>query len=509
MAEAFRIVVGPEGRSQLRPSEFVQLTPEQLAGTLIGQRRDLLAFTEVVYQLTTDPDMLMRSNGAAIVPLTYQWEQEAAESNIIPVYATADTGVLVDAEGNFIALPGSAYPEAANYSALPGSAADGATYVVLTAQGIPFINRKDSGIYRYSGGSWVYLGAVPEGYYTDNILSFFDDGDASKQAKFQLSGISTGTTRTLSWPDKNGTIACLDDIVGGDHGGLTGLGDDDHTQYHNDARGDARYTLLGHTGAGGAAHSAAVPSGSSGFMTGADKAKLDAIPAGSTTQVLFNDGGVVGADAEFVYDKTTNTVTFGGITGSALAMLITPKAPTVLENPGGLFIRSQDATKANTAGGSLLIQTGRGAGTGADGILSITVGFSGVGLSMSREGMSFTGRGGEVFNSVNNNWYFQGPPAPVADFPMQFVAGLNTAATGCTPIEFSTDSGIMLTIGETTFGVQEFAAFGAALNVRPDTGIAPSTFVAGAGVAVNDQSTFDGYTIKQVVAALRRLGWLT
>lgn len=33
------------------------------------------------------------------------------------------------------------------------------------------------------------------------------------------------------------------DIPGGvtDHGALSGLGDDDHTQYHNDARGDARY----------------------------------------------------------------------------------------------------------------------------------------------------------------------------------------------------------------------------------------------------------------------------
>ncbi len=29
-----------------------------------------------------------------------------------------------------------------------------------------------------------------------------------------------------------------------DHGALTGLGDDDHPQYHNNARGDARYTLL-------------------------------------------------------------------------------------------------------------------------------------------------------------------------------------------------------------------------------------------------------------------------
>lgn len=32
-----------------------------------------------------------------------------------------------------------------------------------------------------------------------------------------------------------------------DHGLLTGLADDDHTQYHNNARGDARYSQLGHT----------------------------------------------------------------------------------------------------------------------------------------------------------------------------------------------------------------------------------------------------------------------
>ena len=31
-----------------------------------------------------------------------------------------------------------------------------------------------------------------------------------------------------------------------DHGALTGLADDDHTQYHNDARGDARYAGIGH-----------------------------------------------------------------------------------------------------------------------------------------------------------------------------------------------------------------------------------------------------------------------
>lgn len=30
---------------------------------------------------------------------------------------------------------------------------------------------------------------------------------------------------------------------GADHGGLAGLADDDHSTYHNDTRGDARYPL--------------------------------------------------------------------------------------------------------------------------------------------------------------------------------------------------------------------------------------------------------------------------
>lgn len=44
---------------------------------------------------------------------------------------------------------------------------------------------------------------------------------------------------------------------------------------------------------------------------------------------------------------------------------------------------------------------------------------------------------------------------------------------------------------------------------KPTTGYAAATFTANSGTAVNDASTFDGYTLKQVVAALRGLGLLT
>ncbi len=44
--------------------------------------------------------------------------------------------------------------------------------------------------------------------------------------------------------------------------------------------------------------------------------------------------------------------------------------------------------------------------------------------------------------------------------------------------------------------------------VQPTTAIAAATFVANTSLIANDTATFDGYTIGQVVKALRNLGWL-
>lgn len=60
-----------------------------------------------------------------------------------------------------------------------------------------------------------------------------------------------------------------------DHGLLSGLGDDDHTQYYNQSRGDARYSQVNH------AHLDAT-TGVSGFMSDEDKVKLNSISAGAT-----------------------------------------------------------------------------------------------------------------------------------------------------------------------------------------------------------------------------------
>lgn len=74
-------------------------------------------------------------------------------------------------------------------------------------------------------------------------------------------------------------VQIIDSPAGGgiaDHGSLTGLSDDDHPQYHNNARGDARYAGISHIGSGGSAH-ALVTTSTAGFMSAADKMKLDSL----------------------------------------------------------------------------------------------------------------------------------------------------------------------------------------------------------------------------------------
>jgi len=55
---------------------------------------------------------------------------------------------------------------------------------------------------------------------------------------------------------------------------------------------------------------------------------------------------------------------------------------------------------------------------------------------------------------------------------------------------------------------EKLGVWGATPIVQPTTGVAAATFTANSGTAVNDASTFDGYTIKQVVKALRNIGLL-
>ena len=110
---------------------------------------------------------------------------------------------------------GSTYPEVNNFGELPTPASSyaGKVYLVRNSSGAFVLNRKEAGLYFSNGISWVRLGDIPAFFKSDNF-QVYDNVDTSKGVKFNTSGITTGTFRTLSVQNSDGTIAYLTDIQG-------------------------------------------------------------------------------------------------------------------------------------------------------------------------------------------------------------------------------------------------------------------------------------------------------
>jgi hypothetical protein len=192
-------------------------------------------------------------------------------------------------------------------------------------------------------------------------------------------------------------------------------------------------------------------------------------------------------------------------------MTIQPRAPTSLENPGTLLLQGQDATKANTRGGSVRIRPGAKTGTGAEGVLYLESQDNNYNLIISNDfgfnfadqalGCSFQFQGG-VFSFVGSQI------APAYDNPNTFITGLNSTSTGNVPFQFLTDSQIIFEFGEPTFGTQVMAFFGVTPVAQPTTATTAATRAAVVGTLANIGDTYDGYTLAKVVRALRNLGIL-
>ena len=101
-----------------------------------------------------------------------------------------------------------------------------------------------------------------------------------------------------------------------DHGALTGLGDDDHSQYHNNTRGDARYAPLSHN-QGADTITAGTLDGDR--LPAMSTTKKGAVPAtGTPIGNFLSDGGWAGVPGGHAQntDTGTNSPTFS-INGNA------------------------------------------------------------------------------------------------------------------------------------------------------------------------------------------------
>lgn len=142
-----------------------------------------------------------------------------------------------------------------------------------------------------------------------------------------------------------------------DHGALAGLADDDHPQYLTQARGDARYALIG--GGGGT-------------------------PGGSSTNIQYNNGGAFAGSADFTWDNSTRTLTVGGTTNGIIKAPSNSASPTLgLQGGtsgagagGACNVSGGAATSNGQAGGNALLQGGAGLTNGTGGNANVQGGTS-------------------------------------------------------------------------------------------------------------------------------------
>jgi hypothetical protein len=103
--------------------------------------------------------------------------------------------------------------EVQNFSALPTSTPPDidAAYLVREAEGAWLLSRKPAGIYIRTDDTgvraddWTYAGEFPD-VFNDANLVVYANADSTKNLKFDVGSIATGTTRTITVPDSNVTL---------------------------------------------------------------------------------------------------------------------------------------------------------------------------------------------------------------------------------------------------------------------------------------------------------------
>lgn len=97
--------------------------------------------------------------------------------------------------------------------------------------------------------------------------------------KYDVGLGNVDNTADLDKPISTATQVAINAIPAGvtAHGSLTGLGSDDHLQYHNDVRGDVRYSQLMHNHTGVYQPLSPVLTNTTASFTLANQTKLDDI----------------------------------------------------------------------------------------------------------------------------------------------------------------------------------------------------------------------------------------
>jgi hypothetical protein len=150
-----------------------------------------------------------------------------------------------------------------------GSPAVNSAFLVRKGEGLYFVSRKPAGIWvrELNNGNlddWKYAGTFSD-LYRDANFRILNNADVSKELAFDVSGVTTGTTRTLTVPDASGTIALTTTAPAShSHGNLT-----------NDGKIGTTANLPLKTGSGGVVEAGSFGTAAGTFCEGND-ARLSA-----------------------------------------------------------------------------------------------------------------------------------------------------------------------------------------------------------------------------------------
>jgi hypothetical protein len=266
-------------------------------------------------------------------------------------------------------------------------------------------------------------------------------------------------------------------------------------------------------------------------------------PAGSTTQIQYNNAGVFGASSNFTYNTGTNTFTVGPAGATTTIETLAPTGSTVA---GTLLVRGKNASATNGNGGGFTFTPGNALGTGTGGGATFNTGSGRDGGNLRFTAANGTVNGGNViFNSGNGDSAGIGgsftmtaglgsTTASGGNFEMTagaaassgaggnftMLAGASVTGTGGAftfasgfgipngSIYLGADSGTVIEITQDATPNLQLGFFGATPVAQPTTATASATRAAVIGTVANVGDTYDGYTLAKVVKALRNLGIL-
>jgi hypothetical protein len=245
-----------------------------------------------------------------------------------------------------------------------------------------------------------------------------------------------------------------------------------------------------------------IGAGNTAFGNGA----LQLSTGGSNTALGFgagqlNAGGTFNTYLGYSAGKNGTTATSSIFIGSSAGQSCNASQAICIGSSAGLTAGNGSIAIGNSAGsgtGTHNISMGQSSGLGmTTGSQNIHIGYRNVASGITTGSFNTLIGGNSVVGAVSNN-------VAISDGQGNKVLWFNSVNALVSDLKIDTVTGIK--IGTATTNKLSF--WNATPIVQPTTAVAAAAFVSNSGTTVHETSTFDGYTLQQIVKALRNTGLL-